>query len=165
MTTESAGADWLPQLVTATAWGAEQTLQIDWASVEERLGSPLPGDYKRLVERFGKGTFDDGYIDLHVPEDLADWTQFHAETGALPWASNEQEMLFCWITDGADADAWPVCVMGVGDDVGDRFDCTATELIVRVLTDSRHPYTIPADYTSHWFVPCGSPYRLAPPGF
>ncbi|GGX84101.1 hypothetical protein GCM10010515_59600 [Streptomyces fructofermentans] len=54
--------------------------------------------------------------------------------------------------------------MEPGED-GDRFDCTATELISGMLTDPRHPYTIPADYTTHWFVPEGSPYRQAPPGF
>ncbi|MEE1783239.1 hypothetical protein PUR71_09980 [Streptomyces sp. SP17BM10] len=164
MTTDSAGVEWLLRLVTATGWDAEQTLQVDWTSAEDRVGSRLPGDYKRLIEWFGKGTFDDGYVDLHVPDDLAAWTQFHADTGVLPWASNEQEMLFCWITDEAAPEAWPVCVMGVGDDDGDRFDCTATELMVRMLTEPQHPYTIPADYSSRWFVSFGDAYRLAPSG-
>ncbi|MGW6687840.1 SMI1/KNR4 family protein [Streptomyces sp. NPDC054961] len=165
MTTEPDGGDWFQSLVSAAGWGTKQALQVDWAAVEEGLGYRLPSDYKRLVERFGKGTFDDGYIDLHAPEDFVVWARFHEETGALPWASNEQELLLCWITGGADPDAWPVCVMEVSEDVGDRFDCTATELILQMLTDPQHPCTIPADYGSHWFVPEGSPYRTAPPGF
>nr|WSX54172.1 SMI1/KNR4 family protein [Streptomyces sp. NBC_00974] len=165
MAIESAGVDWLESLANAVDWGTKQVLQVDWTGVEECLGYQLPSDYKRLVERFGKGTFDDGYIDLHAPEDLAAWASFHEQTGALPWASNEQELLLCWVTDGADPDTWPVCVMEVSEDDGDRFECTATELILQMLTDPQHPHTIPADYTSHWFVPEGSPYRLAPPGF
>ncbi|MFE0461105.1 hypothetical protein ACFW1A_17845 [Kitasatospora sp. NPDC058965] len=154
--------------MAATGGQAEQTLQVDWDLVEERVGSRLPSDYKRLVEQFGKGTFDDGYIDLPLPDELVTWARFHADSGVLPWAGNEQEMRLCWITDGADPDVWPVCVMGAGQlGTGDRFDCTATELIVRMLTDPHHPYAVPIDYispwsadhTSHWFVPFGSPYR------
>ncbi|MFD3679881.1 SMI1/KNR4 family protein [Streptomyces sp. NPDC058613] len=143
MTTESAGVDWLQPLAHAVDWGTNQVLQIDWTTVEEHLGSRLPSDYKQLMERFGKGTFDDGYIDLHLPEDLVVWAGFHEETGALPWASNEQELLLCWVTDGADPDAWPVCVIEAGEDVGDRFECTATELILQMLTYPQHPYTDP----------------------
>ncbi|MFJ7154384.1 SMI1/KNR4 family protein [Streptomyces sp. NPDC101118] len=164
MTGEREDVDALQSLADAADWPSEQVLQVDWAAAERRLGYRLPGDYKRLVERFGKGTFDDGYVDLHLPEDLAAWAAFHEETGALPWASNELELVYCWLTEGEDPDAWPVCVMGVGEDVGDRFDCTATELILRVLTDPQHPYAIPADYTSHWFVPEGAAFRLVAPG-
>ncbi|MFE5520064.1 SMI1/KNR4 family protein [Streptomyces virginiae] len=109
MTIELAGVDWLESLANAVDWGTKQVLQVDWTGVEGRLGCRLPSDYKRLVERFGKGTFDDGYIDLHAPEDLAAWASFHEQTGALPWASNDQELLLCWVTDAADPDTWPVC--------------------------------------------------------
>ncbi|MFE9797172.1 hypothetical protein ACFYRL_36295 [Streptomyces goshikiensis] len=108
MTTEPAGVDWLESLVGTVDWGTKPVLQADWAGVEGRLGYRLPSDHKRLVERFGKGTFDDGYIDLPAPEDLAAWGLFHEQTGALPWASNEHELLLCWVTDAADPHTWPV---------------------------------------------------------
>ncbi|MFJ8695111.1 SMI1/KNR4 family protein [Streptomyces roseolilacinus] len=31
----------------------------DWPSVERALGTPLPGDYKELVETYGGGVFDE----------------------------------------------------------------------------------------------------------
>ncbi|MFI6102295.1 SMI1/KNR4 family protein [Lentzea sp. NPDC051213] len=43
----------------------------DWAAVEARLGSTLPADYKRLVERFGAGQFGSIRVcapDASVPE-------------------------------------------------------------------------------------------------
>jgi hypothetical protein len=32
--------------------------ELDWTSVEERLGLRLPLDYKRLIEAYGQGSFD-----------------------------------------------------------------------------------------------------------
>ncbi|WAU78462.1 SMI1/KNR4 family protein (plasmid) [Streptomyces sp. Qhu-G9] len=34
---------------------------VDWESAEAELGSPLPDDYKELVERFGGGVLDDTF--------------------------------------------------------------------------------------------------------
>jgi hypothetical protein len=34
-------------------------IQIDWGVVEAGLGTPLPADYKALIETYGPGTFDD----------------------------------------------------------------------------------------------------------
>ncbi|MEV4428605.1 hypothetical protein ACN9M0_38065 [Streptomyces sp. R-07] len=86
---------------------------VDWAQAERALGSPLPTDYKRLVDAYGDGIFDDT-IWLLVPdsaysecdlqtqvrerdEELADLWEFEAkpagllEAGArvLPWAFEE----------------------------------------------------------------------------
>jgi hypothetical protein len=30
----------------------------DWTSIERQVGTPLPDDYKRLVDRYGPGSFD-----------------------------------------------------------------------------------------------------------
>lgn len=32
---------------------------MSWAATEERLGLPLPKDYKRLAATFGRGLFSD----------------------------------------------------------------------------------------------------------
>ncbi|KAB8167142.1 hypothetical protein FH609_012170 [Streptomyces sp. 3MP-14] len=39
------------------------SVRVDWPALEEELGSPLPSDYKWLVERYGPGSFDNF---LHV---------------------------------------------------------------------------------------------------
>lgn len=31
----------------------------DWATVERQLGTPLPDDYKELIETYGGGVFDE----------------------------------------------------------------------------------------------------------
>ncbi|MET7288972.1 hypothetical protein [Streptomyces sp. NPDC005573] len=32
---------------------------VDWTTTEDTLGTALPADYKRLVETYGEGVFDD----------------------------------------------------------------------------------------------------------
>jgi hypothetical protein len=33
--------------------------EVDWEAVEQRLGLPLPQDYKDFIGRYGQGSFDD----------------------------------------------------------------------------------------------------------
>src|SRR5260370_16561952 len=39
--------------------------RIDWTEVENRLGFPLPDDYRALMETYGEGSFDDFLWLLH----------------------------------------------------------------------------------------------------
>ncbi|MEU6764085.1 hypothetical protein ABZ916_16360 [Streptomyces sp. NPDC046853] len=51
--------DWVKRLRRITRWTQPaQRPDTDWAEVESRVGITLPGDYKRMVETFGEGTFD-----------------------------------------------------------------------------------------------------------
>ncbi|OMI39258.1 hypothetical protein [Streptomyces sparsogenes] len=180
-----ADASWLDRLVAVTGWDAEQVRAdpirlermhsgrirpVDCAAAEARLGTALPGDYKRLVDTFGHGAFD-GFLAIRLPADIvksaefaAGWAKTHGlrsweprppfpePGGLLTWAGTEHETGFHWITEGPDPDAWPVYVTEVGPEAGDRFDMTATEFVFRMLTDPDHPYSIPADFAAHWFM-------------
>ncbi|MGW2087913.1 SMI1/KNR4 family protein [Streptomyces sp. NPDC001880] len=86
---------WVDQVVAATGWTRERGDEaVDWATVESRLGTALPGDYKELVERFGYGDFDD-YLGLLIPNgppgslDLIEfnefWARAAADDGGGPW--------------------------------------------------------------------------------
>jgi len=143
--------DWLGRLVGTTGWtGAAQEPGVDWA-VESRLGVPLPGDYKRMVETFGEGAFD-GYLELnHEP-----WTDF-LEDGLLVWAGTEHEDLYGWRVDGDDPDRWPVVVRSF-DNKDLAFGCGPVEFVCRVLTDPQHPYTMTRYFDTHWFTGCQDGY-------
>lgn len=39
---------------------------VDWASVEQSLGLPLPQDYKDFIAVYGPGTFDD-FLHIFLP--------------------------------------------------------------------------------------------------
>lgn len=61
-----ADASWVEKVVAVTGWGERRMRTVDWAAVQERLGTPLPNDYKQLVEIFGYGAFD-SFLTLYVP--------------------------------------------------------------------------------------------------
>ncbi|MFJ3307513.1 SMI1/KNR4 family protein [Streptomyces sp. NPDC086549] len=169
-----AETSWLERLVAVTGWTARTRFDVDWAAVEARLGTPLPCDYKALVETFGHGMFD-GFHCVFMPDELVKTTElaarlgqahwephppFPAPGGLVPWMGNEHEQSFHWITEGPDPDRWPVYLSGDGPEAGDRFDCTATEYLYRHLTDPQHPIRMPVDFRAHWFMDCSANMAL-----
>ncbi|MCX5388727.1 SMI1/KNR4 family protein [Streptomyces sp. NBC_00094] len=143
---EDEDVDWMERLGRITGWTRPaQRPDVDWAEVEARLGTALPGDYKRMVETFGAGAFD-GYLDLNQEP----WTDLR-EDGLLIWAGTEHEDLYCWRVDGDDPDRWPVAVRSFdGEDV--PFDCQAAEFVCRILVDPHHPFTMARYFDTHWFM-------------
>ncbi|MFB4318070.1 hypothetical protein [Actinomadura sp. 21ATH] len=158
---------WTDRLVAITSWAAPPGPVPDWAAVESRLGTPLPSDYKRLVETFGCDGLFDEFFQVFTPEELIWHTEFHAGDkwapgdehppfpapgGLIPWSNNEHHETFFWITEGPDPDGWPVyAVDSLGK--GFRFGCTAAEFLFRQLTDPGFPLTTTADhFRGHWFA-------------
>ncbi|WP_326667217.1 SMI1/KNR4 family protein [Streptomyces sp. NBC_01257] len=165
-----AETSWLERLIAVTGWTPRTAGQVDWAEVESRLGTPLPSDYKALIEAFGNGMFD-GFHCVFMPDDLVKSAElearlgqplwephppFPASGGLMPWMSNEHEQTFHWITEGPDPDRWPVYVVGAEPKAGHRFDCTATEYLFRHLTDRLHPIPMPVHFRAHWFMDCSA---------
>ncbi|WP_158642333.1 SMI1/KNR4 family protein [Actinomadura sp. WAC 06369] len=156
---------WLDRLIAITDGAPAPVPPPDWASVEKRLGTPLPGDYKRLVETFGcDGLFDEFFHVFDTEELISYWEYFAGDDpasgglpgwplpgGLIPWSSNEHHETFWWIAEGPDPDRWPVYAVTELDE-GTRFDCTATEFLFRQMTDPDFPFHSPADHiTGHWF--------------
>lgn len=138
--------DWTERLRQITGWTQPaQRPDVDWATMESRLGTALPSDYKRMVETFGEGAFD-GYLDLNQEP----WTHFR-EDGLLIWAGTEHEDLYCWRTDGDDPDRWPVVVRSF-DDEDSTFAYQAAEFVCRISGEPNHPYTLAGYFSTHWFM-------------
>ncbi|MGW0928826.1 hypothetical protein [Streptomyces sp. NPDC002644] len=156
---------WVDRVVAVTRWGAGRTRAIDWPTVEDALGTRLPGDYRRLAETFGHGAFD-GLLHLLVPGadhpegDLVRnarwlggpagqdggnlWKPYAvhpAPGGLLQWGVFESDAEFFWLTEDPDPDRWPVVARGDGPGSWQRFACTAAEFVYRVLTDPLHPFS------------------------
>ncbi|MGA4959827.1 hypothetical protein [Streptomyces lavendulocolor] len=166
---------WVDGVVAVTGWDTTRARTVDWAAVETRIGTALPGDYKRLAEMFGHGAFD-GYLQLHVPdagfksddivlhtEWLGEWARTHrsglwepyevypAPGGLLQWASSEQADQFYWLTDDPDPDRWPILVKEDIPDSWERFEETTAEFVYRMLTDRQHPFSTARHFDTHWF--------------
>ncbi|WP_345363465.1 SMI1/KNR4 family protein [Actinoallomurus liliacearum] len=89
----------------------------DWAAAEERLGRPLPQDYKDLIDVYGGGSFD-GHVGLLAPpptrvgSDLAEYNDGYMDDLTNLWAITENRpaslagegLLVVW-ADTIDADS------------------------------------------------------------
>ncbi|WP_345675257.1 hypothetical protein [Yinghuangia aomiensis] len=169
-------ASWVERVAAVTGWEPGRRPQtVDWAAVERRLGTALPGDYKHLAEIFGHGAFD-GYLELSVPdapfahadlvrqsESLASFARTHgngqwephslfpAPGGLLQWAASEQADRFYWLTDGPDPDKWPIVMSEDIPDSWEQYDGSTAEFVYRMLTDRQHPFSIARHFDIHWF--------------
>ncbi|MGA4544382.1 hypothetical protein ACPA54_30775 [Uniformispora flossi] len=169
-------ASWVERVVAVTGWEpCRGPRSVDWAAVERRLGTALPGDYKQLAEIFGHGAFD-GYLELSVPdasfahadlvrqsESLAAFARTHgngqwephslfpAPGGLLPWAASEQADRFYWLTDGPDPDKWPIVMSEDIPDSWEQYDGSTAEFVYRMLTDRQHPFSTARHFDVHWF--------------
>ncbi|MFD8637937.1 hypothetical protein [Streptomyces sp. NPDC059533] len=138
--------DWVERLIDITGWTLPpQRPDIDWEPIEERVGTRLPGDYKRMVETFGKGAFD-AYLDLNQEP----WTDLK-DDGLLIWAGTEHEDLYCWQIDDGDPDRWSVTVQTFDGGIV-PFDCPTAEFVCHILLEPDHPFTMARYFDTHWFM-------------
>ncbi|SEN19919.1 SMI1/KNR4 family protein [Actinacidiphila rubida] len=173
------GGSWVDRIIAVTGGDTDRPHAVDWSHVEARIGTPLPADYKHLVETFGHGAFD-GYFSPLAPGTLsgADGIERRAETlarsatthgegmyaphrlfpapgGLLQWAGTEHQATVYWLTDGSDPDRWPI--LSVEDDYRewDRFDGSTGEFVFRLLTDPAQPHSTAQWFDTHWFMTHG----------
>lgn len=134
---------------------------VDWKRVEATIGSPLPHDYKDLVETYGPGVFDDFVWVLH-PEVENPTLNLLAEGGRtldalrtlraseripyvvergteelLPWGRTDDGDKLYWVTKPRySPDDWTVVVNEARGPTWETFDGTATELLYALLRGS-----------------------------
>lgn len=92
---------------------------IDWADAERRLGAPVPGELKALVDRYGAGDLA-GVIELLSPAEprsalnmlvsARQDQQAVSPTHLLALARDASGRPLVWQRRGGDPDAWPILV-------------------------------------------------------
>jgi hypothetical protein len=118
-----------------TAHRRPEPAALDWAVLEEGLGTALPADYKRLAEWYPTFLIGD-FLLVAFPEPgqeryrlagirgtaseiLQDWWEdgmsiglppHPAPGGLLPWAESNQGDMFLWTTTGEGPGEWLVTV-------------------------------------------------------
>ncbi|MFD5098614.1 hypothetical protein [Streptomyces albidochromogenes] len=143
---------------------------VDWARTERSLGAALPADYKRLVETYGDGIFDEtirllvpdsayGDCDLHAQtrerdEILTGLWEFEAKPAALlevgarvvPWAFEEGTGAFLyWLArPGQHPDEWTVLYNEGPGPLWEHHDMGCSAFLPAVLTG-----TAETDYFGH----------------
>ncbi|MFE7540858.1 SMI1/KNR4 family protein [Streptomyces platensis] len=138
----------------------------DWGAAERMLGTPLPDDFKRVVEAYGRGDFwgalclctpfgDDNPVPLTADllEDFGPlrdrWPEqypyplFPEPGGLLAWAVTDTGTHLCWLTVGPPA-SWPVVIWSRDDDY-ERFDRGVAAFLDEWLSGRLTSELLPAD--------------------
>lgn len=145
---------------------------VDWKSVEQCLGLPLPQDYKDFIATYGPGTFDD-FLHIFLPatgNDLLDLrsrqqqdvgtlriidSEFPGEipyrvtdpAELLPAAITENGDIIYWhITDPADPDSWTITVNESRGPEWFRYPGGFTSFLAAMLTRRIRVTVFPRDY-------------------
>ncbi|SOE08990.1 SMI1-KNR4 cell-wall [Streptomyces sp. 2323.1] len=87
---------------------------IEWTAVERALGTQLPSDYKKLVERYGTGSFK-GFLSILQPNAAHEALDIVKVT---PSARNAVEKMSEWVEPPCPpCQLQPVAVTSNGDDI------------------------------------------------
>ncbi|MFB8036100.1 SMI1/KNR4 family protein [Streptomyces sp. NPDC056004] len=147
---------------------------VDWAAIEEELGTPLPTDYRQLVEIYGGGVFDETIwlLDPACPDDdynlvaqaveRADTLEKLWETEpkptqletsgarALPWAYIEGTgaVLYWLMRPEVEPDSWTVMFNEGRGPLWEHHDSSCAAFLLAILTgeaDTEYFPDLPAD--------------------
>ncbi len=140
--------------------------RIDWTEVENRLGFPLPDDYRALMETYGEGSFDDFLWLLHPTSpnpNLNLISELRAQREALaldvegvgpppedlvPWAGTDNGDAVYWKFDSQRRLGGTVIVNAARGDAWPEYDLSATEWLLAVLSGRIRVPVFPDDFPS-----------------
>ncbi|MFC8801086.1 hypothetical protein ACFT2C_25425 [Promicromonospora sp. NPDC057138] len=133
---------------------------FDWEQVGQRIGAPVPQDYRELLEAGGGGLWL-GFLRLFVPapgaglkhvdlersglefEQLQDMFEdeiveppedLDHDSRLLPWASTGSGLTLYWeVSPGAAADSYPIRVSDRNGDLWGRYDLLTTDLLLGIV--------------------------------
>ncbi|RSN55499.1 hypothetical protein DMH01_32665 [Amycolatopsis sp. WAC 04182] len=128
--------------------GADE--RVDWAAVEARLGTSLPGDYQAFMAVYGGGAVDNlvvlpplptgsgwsGSISEHTRQLRDLWEIDGGGSGVpLPWGTGCNGNELGWLMTDPDPDRWPVVVWRRHESPRwALFECGMAEFIRRLMT-------------------------------
>lgn len=150
-----------------------------WASVEAKLGTGLPGDYKAYIEAFGTGCLDD-FIWVFNPfsrnpnlnlltrseaalralkelqsqhADEVSYPLFPAAGGLLPWGATDNGDVLYWLTMGQ-PDEWSVVVNAARDPRTEQHPAGMSVFLAKILKGAIVSRIFPDDFPGdeHLFV-------------
>jgi hypothetical protein len=133
----------------------------DWGAVEQQLGTPLPDDYKELVDTYGGGVFDESVwlLEPGCPRPRYDLIAMDAEcreslqllwdrgeprpavleqegVRLIPWAYEDEggEVLYLLATPSSSPETWPVLINEGRGPEWERHPGPCTSFLLSLLT-------------------------------
>lgn len=147
-----------------------------WDKVEQRLGIPLPAEYKAFIDHYGTGGFD-GFIDLYNPfaandyynlfqaldahhqasrrtQFLADsgWTAvrpfelYPAPNGLVPWGTTPDFGLALFWQTGNPPQTWPTVFYNLRNGEYEVWKLPCTGFLAEILSGKARSVLLPDDF-------------------
>jgi len=153
----------------------------DWSAVEERLGTPLPGDYKTFIEAYGTGRIDNflwvynpfaANENLNLLKEVQEVGEIYAELGRgghetpppffpspgglLPLGATDNGDFLFWKVSGP-PDTWTIVVNESRAPEYEEFDGGLSAFLVAILNGGFTSKIFPDDFPSEapGFKPAG----------
>ncbi|MEO6088625.1 MAG: SMI1/KNR4 family protein [Umezawaea sp.] len=148
------------ELLDVVAWSGAGDAALDWTAVEERLGTSLPPDYRRLMSTWRSGILDD-FVQLLCPvqdestlsrfvresaeyvEYAGEWRRADSnavphplppeESGILPWAVSADGDVFFWLPSGPSPATWTIVFCDDSYSTWGAYDGTLTEFLLDLV--------------------------------
>jgi hypothetical protein len=142
----------------------------EWESLEQRIGTALPADYKNFVDSYGSGyigqflivfcpglenknidlenkleQIKDVLLQLKMAGEKIPYPIFPEEGGVFPFAQTDNGDFIYWETKG-DPDDWPVVVNEARGARWESFGLSMTDFLARILSRRLKCKIFPDDF-------------------
>jgi hypothetical protein len=169
--------DALTRVIRPPAPSAERPDDEAWQSVESKLGTKLPVDYKEFITRYGTGAVDNflwvfnpfshnRYLNLldagkaqldalrHLRYERVPYPLYPDTNGILPWGITDNGDVLYWLCKG-DASNWLIVVNESRGPRWREFQLSTCEFLVALVTRELVVDVFPDDFPSESpeFVP------------
>src|SRR5947209_15882365 len=132
---------------------------VQWAAVEQKLGTRLPADFRAFIQHYGSGAFNDpGRLIISIRNPFAPnfdqlarldrerllnakravgneefpFEIFPSSPGLLQWGHDIDGWMLLWLTEG-NPDRWPVLVCPPGPYDFERIDLLMTSFLAKAF--------------------------------
>lgn len=143
------------ELARVLGWQTEDCTTLPWEIVEDRLGCPVPTDFKRLMTAFPSGIVD-SYIEFVNPvEGASEFSRFFAglgetleylmpwyrkgavpyavypeQAGLIPWGQGGDGQTFFWLPIASSADEWRIVFCDDSFSVWEEYQGTVSAFLL-----------------------------------
>lgn len=170
----------IDRIAAAAGWAGSVSPELDWDTVERRLETAFPVDYKQFMSRFPSGLLSDSVAiynpvqsDDHLSrfvrefnrmlevvrlsrEEFELYEAFPEPGGVIPFASDVAGGSFFWLPRTSDPDEWPVVYQSRDSpDDWTTTDQSMTEVLLELVTSQDESNILRWEITDRSFEPFG----------
>jgi hypothetical protein len=165
------GIEALTQVISSPSAPAESS--VDWPQVEEKIGTPLPDDYKEFIQKYGTGVIDSFFWifnpvsknkNLNLIErikisenelntlraqlpDRFTYAPYPNAGGLMPAGTTDNGDMIYWKT-GKQPNQWSIVIGSTRDGEFEEFETGFTDFLVSLISRRFSSRILPSTFPS-----------------